>query len=167
MRDKLRLVVDAYCNRSCEGCCNNDHDLEALPVVDGYEGYNSVILTGGEPMLFQNTLMNICQDVRDQNSDAKIILYTAKSKRAMDLVAMLHWVDGITLTLHEPYDLQPFIELNNIIKTRQWNKSLRLNVFKPIDMTGVDTGQWDVHDEMEWIVDCPLPVGEELRRYWP
>jgi molybdenum cofactor biosynthesis enzyme MoaA len=49
---KLRLLVTERCARSCSGCCNHDWDLAALPTCESYAGYDEVLLTGGEPMLY-------------------------------------------------------------------------------------------------------------------
>ena len=44
-------------------------------------------------------------------------------------------------------------------------KSLRLKVFKGVDVSGIDLSLWDVKDNIEWIKDCPLPEDEVLMRY--
>ena len=163
---KLRLVLFEECNRSCDGCCNNDWNLNGLPTNNGYAGYDLVMLTGGEPMLKPNLVINIVKEIRAQ-SFAKVIMYTAKSKRAFDLIAMLHILDGITLTLHEPFDVKPFIELNNLLlRMNIAEKSLRLNVFKGIDISGIDSSLWEVKQGIEWIKDCPLPINEEIKKLW-
>ena len=116
-------------------------------------------------MLYPHLLISTCADIRAV-TDAPIILYTAKSKRPLDLIAMLNWVDGITLTLHEQYDVRAFVALNAFILTipNIGSKSLRLNVFSHVDLTNVNTSPWVVKDGIEWIDDCPLPDGEVLRR---
>jgi hypothetical protein len=155
------------CNRSCEGCCNNDWDLNGLDVCGSFEDYDMIMLTGGEPMLKPGLIMQICNEIRSCGSTADIILYTAKSRRAMDLIAMLLWVDGITLTLHEQYDVDAFIELQSLIWKLDASKyQLRLNVFANVDIQGVDTTGWQVKDGIEWIKDCPLPEGETIQRLW-
>ena len=93
-----------------------------------------------------------------------IILYTAKSKRPLDIIAMLNWVTGITLTLHEQYDVKGFVKLQELMGDTFENKSLRLNVFSNVDIENIDTGTWEVKSGIEWIKDCPLPEGEVLKR---
>ncbi len=165
---KLRLLLFPECNRSCEGCCNKDWDLDNIPVNIGFDGYEMILLTGGEPMLSPLLVADVCRDIR-QVTDVPIILYTAKSKRPLDLVAMLNWVDGITLTLHEQYDVKGFQDLDRYIMLIPHieEKSLRLNIFSNVDMTGVDTYGWTVQDNMVWVKDCPLPEGEVLQRLTP
>jgi hypothetical protein len=156
------------CNRSCEGCCNKDWNLNGLDVCESFEGYDMIMLTGGEPMLRPMLVMQICNEIRSCGSTADIILYTAKSRRAIDLIAMLLCVDGITLTLHEQYDVDAFVELQSFIwKLENPNKyHLRLNVFSNVDITGVNTTCWEVKEGIEWIKDCPLPEGEVIQRLW-
>ncbi len=165
--DKLRLLLFSDCNRSCEGCCNNQFDLNAIPSVTDFSGYRKVILTGGEPMLKQDVVLNTIKQVRKQNPLAEVVMYTAKSKRAFDLIAMLHFLDGITLTLHEGFDVEPFNALNDILLTNPWafnKKMLRLNVFAGIDISDIDLTLWSVKEGIEWIEDCPLPTGELFAR---
>jgi len=165
MIKKLRLVMFEECNRACEGCCNKDWDLNALEVAGSYSGYDLVMLTGGEPMLKPEAIIDITNKIRAE-TNAPIYLYTAKSKRALDLIAILHCVDGVTLTLHEPYDVEPFVELNSLLMKLGIECSYRLNVFKGVDISRVDTSLWTVKDEIEWIKDCPLPEGETIQRLW-
>lgn len=168
---KLRLVLFEKCNRSCAGCCNQDHNISGLPKVETYVGYRKIILTGGEPMLNPQLVLDTIEDIRKVNG-CPIIMYTTKSKRPEDLIMMLDVLDGITLTLHEQYDVEPFIRLNDMLlqarRIKEANglvirKSLRLNVFAPIDVSGIDTSLWRVKDNIEWIENCPLPIGEDLR----
>ncbi len=165
--NNLRLVMFEMCNRSCEGCCNNDWDLNNLTVHDSFAGYDMIMLTGGEPMLNPQLIVNTCKTIREQ-SDADIILYTAKSKRPLDLIAMLNWVDGITLTLHEQYDVPAFNNLNYYMQMlpNLADKQLRLNVFSNVDISSINSNGWTVKDGIEWIVDCPLPEGETIKRMW-
>ena len=63
--NKLRLVMFEECNRSCEGCCNNDWDLNQLDVVADYYGYDLVMLTGGEPMLKPQLIVDTVEKIRE------------------------------------------------------------------------------------------------------
>lgn len=160
----LRLVIFEECNRSCEGCCNKDFNIPSYPQVESFAGYKKIILTGGEPMLKPELVVDTCKRIR-QETDAPIVMYTAKSKRVFDLISMLHILDGVTLTLHEPYDVKPFSELSTLMRDLNiTGKTLRLNVFSNVDITDVDTSGWSVKDNIEWIKDCPLPNSEVLMR---
>lgn len=160
---KLRLVMFEECNRACKGCCNNDWDLNALDIATSYKGYDTVMLTGGEPMLRPLEIIDVAGKIREQTG-AKIFLYTAKTRRAFDLIAILHCIDGVTVTLHEPYDVGPFEELNSLLMKLNIDRSYHLNVFKGVDLSHVDTRLWKVKKGIEWIKDCPLPEGEVMQR---
>ena len=74
----------------------------------------------------------------------------------------------MTLTLHGQEDVEDFKFLNGMILKGGrliGNKSLRLNVFKGVDLTGIDLSRWQVKPDIEWIKDCPLPGDEVLKRY--
>ena len=163
---KLRLLITAYCNRDCKGCCNRGWDLTQLKRCDDFSGYEEVMITGGEPMLFQNKVKNVADRIRKENKDAKIILYTAFVEE--DLLYVMPWLDGVTLTLHTKEDGEKFKDLNELFIEFQDNvsligKSMRLNVFKGIDY-GNNHYLWDVKDDIVWIKDCPLPVDEVFMR---
>ncbi len=166
---KLRLLLFEDCDRSCEGCCNKQWDLDKVPVAEYYTGYDEVLLTGGEPMLSPVMVVSTALLVRRQNPTCKIYMYTAKSKRALDIIAMLNVLDGITLTLHTQEDLFGFMKLNDwlcMMRETLRDKSFRLNVFKGVvvDHHHIDLSMWSVKDDIEWIEDCPLPTNEEFRR---
>lgn len=50
MNKKLRLLVTAKCHNKCPMCCNNQFDIEKIPVVDRFD-YDEISITGGEPLL--------------------------------------------------------------------------------------------------------------------
>jgi len=165
----LRLLLLSECNRTCKGCCNKDFDLESLPVCNSFTGYEMVILTGGEPLLKPWLIINTAVAVRAENPTAKIVLYTARSVDPALFVSLLeNHLDGITLTLHTRKDVASFITLNNLIKSMPSlaGKSLRLNVFRGINLGDTDLSQWKVKNEIQWIKECPLPSDEVfMRRY--
>ena len=46
---KLRLLVTEKCHNKCPMCCNNQFDIEKIPVVDRFD-YDEISITGGEPL---------------------------------------------------------------------------------------------------------------------
>lgn len=156
---QLRLLLTPICNRACEGCCNKQWNLDELPVVKSYAGYELIMLTGGEPMLFPDLVRCVIVDIRMQ-TNAPIYLYTA---RTQGLLEMLPFLGGVTLTLHEQSDVAPFQAFNRYKLTG----SLRLNVFDGIDLGDVDLSRWQVKQNIQWIEDCPLPVDEVFMRLGP
>ena len=59
---KLRLLLFTDCNRNCEGCCNNDFDLNALKVETDFRQYDKIFLTGGEPMIAPAIVINTIEN---------------------------------------------------------------------------------------------------------
>ena len=157
---KLRLLMNADCNRSCKGCCNKDWDLQSLPVCKSFRDYSEIILTGGEPMLHPDAVVEQVKVIRNQTS-APIYMYTAFRESAKKLMDVLSCLDGITVTLHTRKDTAPFEDLvKRIDATGLRFKSLRVNVFKGVSTGLADLTHWSVQPNMIWVKDCPLPKDE-------
>lgn len=163
---KLRLLVTKRCNRTCPGCCNKDWDLDNLPVYKYYDDYSEIMLTGGEPLIATDKLCSVVKTLRFFTS-AQIYVYTAMSSKVLDI---LPYVDGVTLTLHEPQDVHWFMPLQAILREMYLmhvdyvkNASLRLNIFKGVSPAYVSS-VWQVRRNMQWIKDCPLPKDEVFMR---
>ena len=167
MKDTLRLIVTEECNRNCEGCCNKQYDLPSLPVATDFTGYKQIILTGGEPLLDPGKLMKTISHMRKENPDAEIILYTAYLNDPYIVALLMPFVDGMTVTLHEPEDVEQFQRLHSLVHTHSMGSwlSLRLNVFQGIPLDSDWYDSWTIKSDIIWIEDCPLPEGEELMRY--
>jgi len=163
---KLRLLITKKCNRHCEGCCNKDWDLEKLPICKSFKGYDEIILTGGEPMLFPNLVIDIINKIRIENPLAKIYMYTAFifTVRSLEILNLL---DGITVTLHTQSDVKKFKWFNNhlFFSTKNFYKSLRLNIFNGIKLSKyINLNNWQVKKNIKWIKNCPLPKDEVFMR---
>lgn len=164
MTRRLRLLVTPYCNRNCVGCCNKDWQLDKLPRVESFGAFDEIILTGGEPLLYPTLTLGIIEMIR-RVTNAPIYVYTAESRLPF-VLPVLSRVDGLTLTLHEPADVVGF-QLLNIALLDYYTglrKSLRLNVFEGVDLTGTDLKLWKVKTGIRWIPNCPLPEGEVFMR---
>jgi len=132
-----------------------------LPICEDYTGYDQILLTGGEPMLAPDLIERVISDIHKQ-TECPIYLYTAYVRDVPAVLRILHQLDGLTLTLHEQSDVEPWLELDKVVP---WTtKSLRLNVFEGVDLSAYDTWRWDVKDHIQWIPDCPLPEGEVFMR---
>jgi hypothetical protein len=156
-----RIVITKECDRDCQGCCNKQRDLDSLPII-GDEQYDMIILTGGEPLKFIEELTLLILWFRSK-SQGQIIVYTAKLDNANGIYAVLNLIDGITITLHEPSDVEPFRIVDKHIAKLTGQRSCRLNVFKGVTVPTLQ-GKWAIKDEMEWLDPCPLPKGEVLLR---
>jgi hypothetical protein len=137
--------------------------MDAVPVVQSYQGYDMILLTGGEPLLKPHVVYDTVMEIRKQ-TDAPIICYTAISEKRL-VENILKIVDGITLTLHEQEDVRGFWMLCSLLsKYDVANKSMRLNIFKGIRIDYELPPYWNVKRDMVWIKDCPLPECEVLMR---
>ena len=161
----LRLLLVDYCDRECEGCCNKDWDLDNLPYEYNFGQYQQVILTGGEPMLNPQLILEVVDQIKWQNEMTAVILYTAKVDDWKGILAMMNVLDGLTVTLHEQKDVVPFFHLDYMMRLLYPSQSLRLNVFKGVKLTMEAGGIWQIKDNIEWIKNCPLPKNEVFKRY--
>lgn len=178
---KLRLLVTEKCHNKCPMCCNNQFDIEKIPVVDRFD-YDEISITGGEPLLYDcgrktirlvRSIRAVCHAMGFPA--AKFYLYT--SYFGFDtLIDCSYDFDGICLTPHKKVDIDKFININSIMlemkKSGDINNSfnpycsLRLNLFadmKALLPKDIDLSLWKVK-EMEWIKDCPVSEGEDFRR---
>ena len=168
MESKLRLLITEECNRDCPSCCNKDWDLKALDVETDFSQYDTIMLTGGEPLLDPNATLSAITYIREEVPKASIFVYTAMTHWVAPLVAILAVADGLTVTLHEQGDVAPFCRFADFL----WDhpklvrgKSLRLNTFKRVYIDLWEIKEiWDVKDNIEWIKDCPLPENEVFKR---
>ena len=118
-------------------------------------------------MIYPRKLLDIIHEIRKQNPTCRIYMYTATlTKHTLDI---LNKIDGLTLTLHEQKDVDPFFKLQPYIHVDKnfKNKSLRLNIFNNIKqghrITSINN--WKIKNNIEWIENCPLPEHEVFMRY--
>lgn len=159
---KLRLLLWETCGRSCDGCCNKDWDLSALPIVteDMLRSQDIVMLTGGEPLLFVNELHCIIRWIR-KSCNAEIYVYSAKVNDLEMAVSVMAASDGMCVTLHEQSDVRPFLDF--AVACDAARRSKRVNVFSGVSLEYVPEG-WKCKDKIAWIPNCPLPDGETFAR---
>jgi organic radical activating enzyme len=135
---KMRLLLHSDCNRDCPGCCNKQWDPDALPTFKTFNGFDEVILTGGEPILHPDLLFAVILEARKTSDPGtKIYLYTADvTNKAGVLIWITRHLDGICLTLHEQEDVGAFLKLQRAIDAEPGlqDKSFRLNIFKGIEV---------------------------------
>lgn len=175
MNKKLRLLVTAKCPNKCELCCNKQFDLNSLPIVSRWD-YEEIMITGGEPLLFDDYLLGIILSINDisemMGNNPKIFVYTSICNYEKVLNILPH-INGIVLTPHKESDILNFMELNNFLGARRDYfyvkdkvSSLRLKLFPDIKALlpkDIDLSLWQVRD-VEWIENCPVPEGEDFRR---
>lgn len=162
---KLRLVLWPNCPRSCEGCCNKQFDLAGLEECYSYAGYDEILLTGGEPLMFPNAVCVVIDQIRRVHS-GPIYVYTAKTDPVDEVLKVLDKADGLCVSLHAPSDVVKFADLQAAFGSCGLpnGKSLRLNVFHTADISRCDVRGWVVKDQIEWLDPCPLPAGEVMMK---
>jgi organic radical activating enzyme len=158
--EKARLLFTNDCNRACKGCCNKNWkgDPPRLITKTDLKGYDSIFITGGEPMLYPEQLKGLVLDIKENNDKSKIYLYTALPKPLDKFLDILDIIDGCTITLHSYKDRDYFLESGlNMMKFP--GKSMRLNAFTRGKLELSDS--WDYRPK-KWITDAPLPDGEDF-----
>lgn len=173
MKQTIRLLISEICNRHCAMCCNQSesHDLDQLPILGVHHvvAAEQVVLTGGEPMINPQLVIQIANQLRQLNPELELCMYTAHARNGAAILLMLEHLDGITLTLHKQADVHYFEKLQSWLDIfpNYYERDLRLNYFsEEVNITGLNTTGWRVQP-MEWLKDCPLPDNEVLLRYAP
>jgi hypothetical protein len=163
-----RVITTFDCGRNCSYCCNKYQTLisqgrEIDDIVDVMQ-YDQIILTGGEPMLYPERIIDICKRLREWDYKGPIWLYSAKYVPMMWEV-MQH-VDGLHFTMHtdSAADMDGFNLVQTLASTYR-DKSFRLYISPSIvrAMT-IYPFLWKRVEVKPWIPEgkCPLPLGEEL-----
>ena len=184
LKTTLRLLVTENCNKDCSGCCNKQNqfaNIESLNLGlshrsnwDYLRSFKEILLTGGEPMLYPESLKDIIFNIRTYHPSVKIYLYTAFIPGPV-IMDILELVDGITLTLHDKKDVEGFIAFNTTLAHNPLytlNKSFRLYAFKEIypeyyrfkEFLNVKAKLWEIRHNIEWKNNCPLPDHEVIRK---
>jgi hypothetical protein len=117
-------------------------------------------------MLFPYLVEETALEIRRQNPDCRIYVYTARP--TIELVEFLEYavIDGVTITLHDARDVSPFELFDKALTLDYSGASLRLNVFSGIEIyPDVLQNPWVVKRDITWIKDCPLPEDEVFMRY--
>ena len=166
--NKLRLIVTKNCNRNCLGCCNHDWELDNNKYYfDGkdYSKYDEIYLTGGEPLLYSESLLQLIKYIKQFNKP--IFVYTAYTKNINSIIDIIKNTDGITFTIHKNKDKYFFYKLSRyIVSYGLTDKSLRVNIFNNINIENIPPF-WKVKNNIKWIKDCPLPENEVLKVLYP
>ena len=79
MIDTMHLFVTSKCTNNCPLCCNNNYDVEDIPIPSEEElsSVENIFLTGGEPFLLGEKLNKIVATLRTRNNIKNIYIYTS------------------------------------------------------------------------------------------
>lgn len=158
---KTRVIFTEQCPKRCEGCCNKQFNFNDYPTFEYDYTDKEIIITGGEPMLYPDDVMAFCKALRANDYTGKLYMYTAMVTLWSRQV--LFELDGMVVTLHDQEDVSYFYEFNDsLVGQGPYDKSLRLNVFKGVNLTGKPLPLWTIKQDIEWIPNCPLPKDERL-----
>jgi len=162
-----RVLLWLDCNRNCPGCCNNYKSLTKQRrdiKLEDLKDFDTICLTGGEPLLYPDKLISIIKRLRVINSNAKIYLYTALYKPEMRQIIWL--VDGIQYSLHYPMsidDRDGFEQFQYDIL--YMDGSYRAYIDSRIErLIPIHPDRWTRVEIKPWIKEgnCPLPKDEQL-----
>lgn len=134
--------------------------------------YREYVITGGEPLSNWDRTEYIVDGILSYhyNNDhvnfvPKIYLYT--SILIDEMVDVARKFDGITYSLHEPFediDVSEFIAFQSLVQFFP-KKQFWLNIDSTIEETvGIIPGRWDRINVFKPKENCPVPEGEDLFR---
>ena len=173
---KARILITKKCDRDCDGCCNKSNILDSMKDLTDLQilkEYDTIMITGGEPVLEPEKLMNLLNWL-DEHIDHRvpIYFYSARYDRIL-YEKILRFITGLHFTLHaecNDEDVMDLRALSTFLKHYGYRKSLRLAIDKRVydryDLSNIDFSAWSIVRKMVWLKDCPLPEGEELFYFW-
>lgn len=166
---KSRIIISFDCPRSCPNCCNTysniiDGGIRTANLADCVIGFDQVMITGGEPMLFPKRVKQLIQDIRTLNPAASIFLYTALATPALgDIIDI---IDGIHFTLHAEVTVQDILDFwrfQGLLENK--TGSYRLYIDSEVRrMIPIVPNLWTRLEVKAWIKEgeCALPENETL-----
>ncbi len=173
MANKIaRVILTFDCERSCSYCCNNYSSIidKAIPITleesaEALKDYRVVAITGGEPLLDPQGILDFAKMLRRSNPDRMIYLYTAKFD--ITPIWFLNIIDGIHFTLHESTTAKEVEDFEVIQRALQEypGRSYRLFVHPGIEhFIPIRPRTWSRIESKPWINenDCKLPEDETL-----
>lgn len=131
------------------------------------------MITGGEPLLCFDWMVQVLEEARRVNPKAKIYLYSA-DYQPLTLGSFMPLIDGLHYTLHEGINQNDLFRFQSLQRTlnfecyRQSGKSFRLYINPKIDINiSINPSVWTRVESKPWIPEseCKLPPGEKLYTY--
>lgn len=191
MNKRCRLLLTAKCPNNCPLCCNKQFDLvKDVKVIDRFN-YDEFILTGGEPLQFSESMIELIHNISATTDymgiTPKFYLYTSICNPTI-WDKILPYLNGITYTPHTRENARELLQLLHVLNNAEAgydaifpslctlaNKSLWLNLFSESkdfidEELAMSPYKWDDIVRyfrirpMEWKENCPVPEGEDFRR---
>lgn len=153
MRKILRLFVTQYITDEYPIGKKCDIDITRIPVIETFEGFDEIVICGGEPLLYHRNIERLCQslwmlsDITEH--PVKIIVETSKPDYYL-FDSLRKWVDGFILTPRTKTDMVYFKKLNNeLLHNRYFFKdiSLKLNILPSVrDFYPENLNMWKIEE---------------------
>lgn len=180
---KARILITRECNRNCAGCCNKySHIMKNARFISNLGDLpmdlSSIMISGGEPMLFPHKTERIAAELKDRHPSSKLYLYSALYHPHLGKIIPI--IDGLHYTVHEgatERDVELLDKLQGLIQThrKDWEKkSFRLyvddKVILPVRIVPniwnqVNVSKWMTEQELLDKQPNGLPEGESLFIY--
>jgi len=172
-KKKARVIWTLACQRSCSYCSNKyDNTIQQMhPLTDlaTLADRDLIMITGGEPMLMPEKLIDFIKQVREACTTSRIYLYTAYIGDSWHTMGrVLELVDGVHFTLHKGAtveDVASFKIFQYLAFTHRDKKSFRLSVDpKMVHPLTIIPAVWKEVRVKEWFDadNCPVPLDETL-----
>lgn len=167
IKNTARLIITMDCNRGCISCCNKTDpsvkSAEHIKDLAILKDYPYICITGGEPMLNPTRTLDIIKQLKQQNKDVIIYLYTAK--HIAYLYVIIKYIDGIHYTLHYPCkfnDVTILARFQEMIRLNRC-KSYRLYIDNRVNINFlIQPDLWHRIEIKPWMKECSLPNNEML-----
>jgi organic radical activating enzyme len=103
-KDIARVVITDKCNKDCDWCCMKDENIHdsfkvVAPMYVANAQYDTVLITGGEPMLVLPRVIMFTSLIKYRNENTKVYVYTngVLMTRHDASTMKLAGVDGVTI----------------------------------------------------------------------
>lgn len=169
-----RVILTFRCNRACPGCCNGQlPEHRNIYKSDELMNYEELVLTGGEPMLFQEEVISLIDSLRQRGYTGKVYMYTSFWDDTLRSKVLLSKLDGFTFTLHAECTDKDIMALKalsacGVLKSHDTFHSRLIidkRVYDRYDLSNIDLREWDVIRKLEWKESCDPAPNEDLLVY--
>ena len=113
-RKIMHLMITDKCDRKCPLCCNNQYDINDIPVAsnEDFKNAETLYLTGGEPFAYEDPCF-IARIAKDMFPNIKKVrVYTNAFELWVFLITnekfKIHDIDGLTISIKTKHDLTAF-----------------------------------------------------------
>lgn len=141
----MHLLITDKCDRDCKDCCNKQYDVKGIPVAtkEEFKLVDTVCLTGGEPFKYGEPFVvaswlkskypNI-KNVYVYTNAAPLFEWLEKNKPAALEYIAFSWLDGLSVSIKTPDDLDAFqiLALHPLIKQLKSNYLYVMNGLYPL-----------------------------------